>query len=74
MSKQSSKKVVLITAAGSGIGEATAKAAVSPLDVASEANMNDFVQFGAGKHEFAIEQPADVDASEIVVRPTASPY
>jgi NADP-dependent 3-hydroxy acid dehydrogenase YdfG len=23
---------------------------------------------------FAIEQPADVDVSEIVVRPTASPY
>lgn len=24
--------------------------------------------------EFAIQQPADVDVSEIIVRPTASPY
>jgi NADP-dependent 3-hydroxy acid dehydrogenase YdfG len=32
----------------------------------------------AGRHResilYAIEQPADVDVSEIIIRPTASPY
>jgi NADP-dependent 3-hydroxy acid dehydrogenase YdfG len=81
MTQQSSKKVVLITGASSGIGEATARhlarrmhvvlgarrterlerlaaeinaaggsASVFPLDVTSEASMNDFVRYAAGKH------------------------
>jgi NADP-dependent 3-hydroxy acid dehydrogenase YdfG len=45
-------KVIAMTGASSGIGEAAAARAIA----------------------FAVEQPADMDVSEIIVRPTASPY
>ena len=98
-------KVIAITGASSGLGEAAARllaqkgahvvlgarrtdrleslasdiraeggsARYRALDVTKREDVEAFVNFA--QSEFGkVEQPADVDVSEIIVRPTASPY
>ena len=68
-------KVVAITGASSGIGETAALLLTSPeietQTLASMDNMPVPPDAIARAIAFAIEQPADVDVGEIVVRPTA---
>jgi NADP-dependent 3-hydroxy acid dehydrogenase YdfG len=67
-------KVVAITGARSGIGEASAllhaeRGAKIVLGARRSDRLDSFVKRIAGA--FAIEQPADVDVNEIVIRPAA---
>lgn len=70
-------KTVVIIGASSGIGEATAR-------LLAAQGFGQFVNIASiGAHAvyptataiaYAIGQPADMDISELIVRPTASPY
>ena len=77
-------KTVVITGANGGIGEATALLLVRTDFVETVANPGMKAQLVASRDQFAvppeaiaraiafaIEQPADVDVNQIVVRPTA---
>jgi NADP-dependent 3-hydroxy acid dehydrogenase YdfG len=65
-------KVIAIAGASSGIGEATAHLlAQKGLRVVLGARRTDRLEAIARAIAFAIEQPADVDVNEIVVRPIA---
>jgi NADP-dependent 3-hydroxy acid dehydrogenase YdfG len=61
-------------------GVTTSELAESISDEAGRAQMREFRKIAIGADaiaraiSYAIAQPADVDVSEVIVRPTASPY
>jgi NADP-dependent 3-hydroxy acid dehydrogenase YdfG len=69
---------IRVTVISPGVTESELADTIS--DSASAENMREFRKLAIGADAiaraiaFAVEQPADVDVSEIIVRPTASPY
>jgi NADP-dependent 3-hydroxy acid dehydrogenase YdfG len=69
---------IRVTVISPGVTESELAETIS--DPASAEGMREFRRIAIGADAtaraiaFAVEQPADVDVSEIIVRPTASPY